>query len=376
MKILFTGGGTAGHIFPIIAVSREIRKLYSYEDLKFFYIGPKDDFGKTLLSQEGIKVKTISAGKVRRYFGIKGFFQNLIDVLFKIPIGFFQALFYIFVISPELIFSKGGYGSIPVVFAGWVLLVPIFLHESDIAPGLANRLMAKFSLEIFVSFPVEKTEYLSPSKMICVGNPVRNEILEGDKEKAKELFNLSGEKPVILLLGGSQGAQMINDLILEILPDMLKSFELIHQCGNKNFHQVRTEAEIMINIMAEKYYHLFPFLDEEKLKHAYKIADIIISRAGSGSIFEISAVEKPSILIPISKSAQNHQIKNAYTYAESGACIVIEEVNLTPHFFLEKLKYLFSQPEKLKEMVNNTGLFSKPQARKIIAQYIIEYLTQ
>ena len=374
MKILFTGGGTAGHIFPIIAIAREIKKIYPKEDLQLFYVGPKDEFGSILLSQEGIRVKIILAGKIRRYLGLKSIFQNLFDIIFKIPLGIFQAFWYIFFLAPDLIFSKGGFGSLATGIAGWILQVPIFLHESDISPGLTNRFLSRFSLEIFVSFPVEKTSYFPVKKMISVGNPIRENILEGEKEEAKHFLELTGEKPVILILGGSQGAQRINDKILEILPELLENFEILHQCGERNFKQVEAEAKVVITKGLERYYHLFPFLKEEELKHAYSASDLIVSRAGSGSIFEIAACQKPSILIPLPESAQNHQLKNAYAYAESGACLVIEEINLTPHFFLERIKYLLSQPEKLERMKKAAGQFSRPKAAKIIAEYIVEYL--
>ena len=371
MRVLFTGGGTAGHIFPIIAIVREIQEIYPELNLRFFYLGPKDEFGQVLLSQEGIEPKPVLAGKIRRYLNWKSFFQNLFDV-FKIPLGILQAFFYIFFWAPDLIFSKGGFGSIPAVVAGWLLKVPIFLHESDINPGLANRFLSKLALEVFVSFP--QTESLAPSKMILVGNPIRKEILEGSKAKAQKLFKLSYQKPVILILGGSQGAQRINDKILEILPELLKNFEIIHQSGEKNFYQVKAESEIIIPKELAPFYHLFPFLKDEELKHAYAACDLVVSRAGSGSIFEIAALGKPSILIPLPEAAQNHQIKNAYAYAQSGATIVLEEANFTPHFFLEKLKYLISQTEELKKMQKAAEKFSKPMAAKIIANYLIEFL--
>ena len=374
MKILFTGGGTGGHVSPIVGITREIRRIYPGKDLRFFYIGPEDEFGEIFLSHEGIEFKKVLAGKIRRYTDWKSISKNLVDCLIKIPIGVIQSFFYIFVISPDLIFSKGGFGSIPVVIGGWLLRTPIFSHESDISPGLANRFLSRFALAIFVSF--QKTEWFPLSKMILVGNPIRREILEGSREIAQELFKLSGEKPVILILGGSQGAQRINDKILEILPELLKDFELIHQCGEKNFKEVRAEAKVVITEGLEKYYHPVPFLKEEELKHAYRAADLIVSRAGSGSIFEIAAVGKPSILIPLPEAAQNHQVKNAYAYAQSEASIVMEEANFTPRFFLEKLKDLFSHPEELEKMTNRAKEFAKPQSAKIIAEHIINYLTK
>jgi UDP-N-acetylglucosamine--N-acetylmuramyl-(pentapeptide) pyrophosphoryl-undecaprenol N-acetylglucosamine transferase len=371
MKILFTGGGSGGHLFPIIAIVREMRKI-SKENLEFFYIGPKDELSQILLSQEDIKPKWILAGKLRRYINLKSLFENLIDLL-KVPIGVVQAFLYIFFLMPDLIFSKGGYGSIPAVISGWILRTPIFLHESDIAPGLANRFLAKFALEIFVSFP--KTLYFPQNKMILVGNPIRREILESSREEGIEFFKLTGQKPIILVLGGSQGAQRINDKILENLNEMLENFEIIHQTGQINFKEVEAEAGAILKEELKPFYHPFPFLKEEQLKKAYAAADLVVARAGAGTIFEIAALGKPSILIPLPESAQGHQLKNAYAFSETGATIVIEEENFTSRFFLERLKYLFSHPEKLKEMGEAAKNFSKPFAALTIAKYLLSFLT-
>ena len=377
MKILLTGGGTGGHFFPIIAVIREIKKICSEkETMNFFYLGPKDKFSSEILKKEGVKTKNIVSGKIRRYFSLKSFFQNLVDIFIRIPIGIFQAFWYIFFLNPDIIFSKGGYGSVPVVITGWILRVPIFLQESDIIAGLANRILSKFSLEIFTSFPIEKTKGLPAKKIISVGNPIRESILTGTKQDAKRIFNLTEEKPIILTLGGSQGAQRINDKILEILPEMLNDFEVIHQSGHKNFKEVQAEAKVIIPKSMEKYYHLFPFLDESELKNGYAAADLIVARAGACTIFEIASLGKPSFLIPLPESAQGHQLKNGYAFAETGACMIIEEINFTSHFFLEKLKNLFLQPKKIENMSKKAKEFSKPKAAKLIAEYLMEYLRQ
>lgn len=372
MRIIFTGGGTGGHIFPIIAIARELREIRP--DLQLYYVGPKDESGVFSLSREGIKVKTILAGKIRRYGGLKPFLQNLIDIFLKVPIGFLQSFFYIFFLFPDLIFSKGGYGALSTCFWGWIFRTPIILHESDITPGLTNKLIGKISIEIFVSFSVKETKDFPLKKMISVGNPVRKEILEGKVKEARKLFKLDEEKPIILILGGSQGAQRINNIVLDILPNLLKNFQIIHQVGPKNLEQVESEAKVMIQQPIEKYYHLFRFLNETELKHALKVSGLVVSRAGSGSIFEIAACGKPSILIPLPEAAQGHQIKNAYAYQNSKACVVIEEKNLTPNFFLERLKYLFSKPDQLKEMGEKAKAFSQPRAAEVIAKYIVEYL--
>ncbi|MFH1820389.1 MAG: undecaprenyldiphospho-muramoylpentapeptide beta-N-acetylglucosaminyltransferase [Candidatus Nealsonbacteria bacterium] len=371
-KIVFTGGGTAGHVFPIIALTRELKRMGFGAQL--FYLGPKDEFSSLFLSQEDIEIKWVLAGKLRRYFNFKSFFQNLFDLFFKMPLGFFQSFFYVFTLTPDIIVSKGGYGSIPPVLAGWILQVPVLLHESDVTPGLANKIVSKFAANIFVSFPVSLTEYFPEEKMISIGNPIRKEITKGLAQEAKALFKLDSTKPLLLVLGGSQGAQRINNLILEILPQLLDLFELIHQTGKENLKQVKAEAKVMISKELEKYYHPIAFLSEINLKHAFRVANLVISRAGSGSIFEIAACEKPSILIPLSISAQNHQIKNAYAYSNFGAAVVMEEANLSPRFFLEKLKRLFSEPETLKKMAQKAKEFSRPDSAQHLAQYLIDCL--
>lgn len=373
MKIIFTGGGTAGHILPVIAIIREIKKIYQGQNLRMYYIGPKDSFTTALLSKENIKVMTVSAGKIRRYPGIDSFFLNIFDVLFKIPLGIIQSFFIIFFTAPDLVFSKGGYGAVPVTLGAAALRVPIFMHESDIVAGAANTFLSKFSKEIFISFPINTVENLPKDKMILVGNPIRKEILESEPERAKQYLGITGEKPVILILGGSQGSRRINDMLLQILPNLLFDFEIIHQCGEKNFAQVQAESRIMMGEKQEKYYHLFAFMKEDDLKKAFAASDLVVSRAGSSSIFEIAAAVKPSILIPLAESAQNHQFKNAYHYSETGACLVIEEANLTPRFFLEKLRFLISRPEEMDKMRNAAAEFARPLAAEIIAQYILDY---
>ncbi|MEK7664754.1 MAG: UDP-N-acetylglucosamine--N-acetylmuramyl-(pentapeptide) pyrophosphoryl-undecaprenol N-acetylglucosamine transferase [Patescibacteria group bacterium] len=368
MKILFTGGGTGGHVFPIVAIAREIRRIYPKKDLDFYYIGPKDEFGLILLSQESFIIKKIISGKIRRYFS----FKNFLDIFFKIPFGILQSFFLILKMRPQIIFSKGGSGSIAVTICALILRIPVFLHESDIVPGLSNRISSKWAKKVFVSFP--KTEYFDPQKVILTGNPIRRELLEGDVKRAEELFDLTLQKPIILFLGGSQGAEAINDFVLLLLNNLLKKFEIIHVCGRENAKEIEAEAQVIIDKSFENYYHAVGFLDEEKLKHAYKTADFIISRSGSGSIFEIAAIGKPSILIPLLGSAADHQFKNAYSYSQTGAALVIEQDNLSDDFFLEKLNLLFLYKEKLEEMKTAALRFSKPMAARTIAREILEYL--
>ena len=393
MKIVFTGGGSGGHIFPLIAVVREIKRLFlqkqmdesrnifgelkpaqkiKHDRLDLYYLGPRDDFSLILLSQEGVKTIEISSGKIRRYLNPVSLLENFADIFFMVPVGCIQAFFRLFFLAPDLIFSKGGYGSFPVVLAGWILRIPVFAHESDIDPGLSNKLLAKFAKKIFVSF--QKTEQFPLSKMLLTGNPIRTEVIGSDFSDAAEILKISGGKPVILVIGGSQGAQRINDLILAILPTLVQEFEILHQTGEKNFAKVKAEAEVTVRGENGKFYHPFPFFREEELKRVYGICSLVVGRAGSGIIFEIAAAGKPSILIPLPEAAQDHQLKNAYAYAQTGASIVLEEANLSPNFFIEKVKALFAHPPEMEKMVQAARAFSKPEAGREIAKYLFNYL--
>jgi len=377
MKILFTGGGTGGHIFPIVAIIREIKIIYSSkkepkEPMELYFVGPESDIGLELLKDEGVIVKTILAGKIRRYFSPTSILRNIIDIIFKIPIGFVQSFLYLRRIQPNIVFSKGGYGALPINWVAEKFKIPIFLHESDIVPGRITKFSSQAAKKIFTSFEQTETNGLPIEKIYCTGNPIRKEILNGSIEGAKRIFNLTNEKPIILIWGGSQGAERINDLILGMLPDLVKNFEIIHQCGKKQINEMRATAQIIIKEeKLFKYYHAVGFFGEEELKHALGACHLIVSRAGSGAIFEIAAVGKPSILLPLPEASQDHQAKNANTYAATGAAVVMESKNPTPALLYSKIMAIFSNPENLREMSQSALDFAKPNAAKIIAEKLI-----
>lgn len=356
MKILLTGGGTGGHLFPLIAAVRQIRK--SDISAEFLFIGP-DSFGQNILQQEKIPYKIIFSGKLRRYPSLR-----IVLDAFGFILGFFQSLWHVLIFMPDVIFSKGGYGSLPVVLAGWLYKIPILIHESDSIPGLVNSICGRFAKRIGVSF-AETINYFSAQKTALVGNPVREEILNGSKEKAKEIFNLVGGKSVLLIIGGSQGAQAINEIVINTLPRLLEKCEIIHQCGEKNYENIKKSVEEKQN------YHLLPFLDEIQLKNAYAAADLVISRAGAGSIFEIAACAKPSILIPLPGSAAMHQKENAYNYAKTGATIVLEQANLTPNMFQGRISQLLENPSLLQQMSECAKKFYRPDAAEKIAEELL-----
>lgn len=371
MRIALTGGGTGGHLFPLIAIARELKNI-SLErgiyDTEIVFFGPKttDESLYLSLSEEGIKFEPIMSGKLRRYFSL----QNPVDII-KLFIGLFQAQWKLFRFMPDVIFSKGGYGSLPIVIVGWMFGIPIIIHESDSIPGLVNKISGKFAKRIAIAFP-SASKYFDDSKVAIVGNPTREDLRTGSQDEAKKIFNLKGDKPLILIMGGSQGAQAINDLIMTIINDLLLRFEIILVCGEKNYKNLHNEAKARLNQQQWEYFHLYPFLKSE-IKHAFTSANLIISRAGAGSIFEIAYLGKPSIIIPLPNSAQDHQIENAYEYSRYGAAIVIEQQNLTPHLFLDNIARIVSDEQLSKQMSENALKFASPNAARKIAEEVFYF---
>lgn len=368
MKIILTGGGTGGHFYPIIAVADAINSISETQKIvKANMIFVSDSpYDKNILLREGIKFKKISAGKLRRYFSI----WNIIDA-FKIPWGIIRALWTVYTDFPDVIFSKGGYASFPVVLAARILGIPLIIHESDSVPGRVNAWAGKFAKRVAVSFP-ETAKYFPREKTALTGNPARKSFFTPAKEGAREFLKLEKDIPVIFFIGGSQGAKKINDNLIDVLPDMLKKYQVIHQCGKKNLKDVEYRISIVLEKSPDKSrYHYFDFFNEASLRMAYGAADLVVSRASSGAIFEISASGAPSILIPLPLAAQDHQKENAYIYAKTGAAEVIEEMNLRPHILLSEIDRLINNKTELKSMSEAAKKFAKPDAAEKIAKEII-----
>ena len=380
IKILFTGGGTGGHIYPIVAVAEELKiKFIEGSEIDLYYLGAPGLF-RGLLESNGIKVSKILSAKLRRYFDLR----NFIEIPFLFPLSVIQAIWKVFWLMPDVLFSKGGPGSLPVVLACKFYNIPIIIHDSDTTPGLSNELAARFASRIAISFASTAEIFIAKNpgldkKIALTGNPVRRSLTNGDildKATAKKVFGFDAEKPVILGICGSQGAIKVNDFMLEIADELItEGFQILHQTGIKNFESVKKELDITLRKYPEKQknrYKIVPYF-EENLKDAYSAADLIISRASGGSIFEMAAFGKPAILIPLpSDIVGDHQIKNAYEYAKTGAAVIIEQENLKPDIFLFQLKKLFSESEKLNQMSLTAKSFSKPESAEIIAEEIIK----
>jgi len=272
---------------------------------------------------------------------------------------------------PDAIFSKGGYGSFPVMFVSWLFMVPSrVIHESDAVPGIANRLSGIFAKKISVAFPIAALKF-PVDKTAVVGLPVREDLCNQDIKKARMFFDIQSDRKVVLIIGGSQGAKKINDLVAQILNQLLDKYEIIHLCGQKNYESFKAHLQEMYKNKLDGYYHLYPFLTEE-MKFAFTLADVVVSRASATSMFEIAACGKPSILIPLSGSAQDHQRKNAYEYAKTGAGIIMEENNLTPHLLFANIISILEDKLTAERMSSNTSAFIIKNSAEIIAKEILQ----
>ena len=368
MKIAFTGGGSGGHFYPIIAVAEAVLALVKEERLlgaELYYFSDSP-FNERALFEHNIAFRKIYAGKMRRYFSL----LNITDLI-KTFLGIIKALVAIFRLYPDVVMSKGGYASFPVVFAARLLGIPIVIHESDSVPGRVNLYAARFAKRIAISFP-SAAEYFPKDKVALTGNPIRSEILNIEREGAFEHFSLEKGLPVVLVLGGSQGAVILNDILLDALPELLTTHQVIHQAGTKNIKIAKDTAEIVLPAnQTRSRYKPFGYLNDLELRMAAGAADVVVSRAGS-TIFEIAAWGLPSIIVPITDSNGDHQRKNAFTYAASGACSVIEEVNLSPHILISEIKRITGDENLKKILGEKAKAFARLDAARKIAREIID----
>ena len=368
MKILLTGGGTGGHFYPLIAIAEKLIEISDKQkiiDLKLYYMS-NAPYDEHMLFENGIKFVQVPAGKMRRYSSIKNFFD-----FFSIGSGLFFGLLSMFFIFPDVVISKGGYASFPAVFAAKILGIPVIVHESDSYPGKLNLWTSKFAKRIAISWP-EASNYLPKDRTALTGQPIRRSIIHPNPEGAKEFFGLKEELPVILVIGGSQGAEKINNIIIDILPNIISRYQIIHQTGKKNLKDVEFRSKLVLeNNSHVTNYKAVPYLSDLDTRRASGAASLVISRAGS-AIFEIASWGIPSIIIPITDSNGDHQRKNAYSYARNGACEVIEESNLTPHVLIAEIDNILTNNKKVVEMKENALKFANPEAAKKIAQEAID----
>lgn len=332
-----SGGGTGGHIIPNIALIHELRERFSESgSLELLYIGSSNGMEAKMIQEVGVDFVGISCGKLRRYFS----FRNFLD-FFRIPVGIIEAWAVLMKFRPDVIFCKGGYVSFPVAVAGWMLNIPVILHESDVSPGLANRMCARFARVICTSFE-ESRKYFKHKKVVFTGNPVRRELAFANRETGLQFLDFSGDLPIILIIGGSLGAEFLNLLTWKNLDYLLPHFQVAHICGRGN---VKDSLDLLKYLGPEhqKYlahYRAFEFLDHE-LKDVFAASDLIISRAGAISLAEMDFFEKPAILIPLGKKAsRGDQILNAEVFAKNHLCKILHEGEFSDMELFEDIKTL------------------------------------
>ena len=371
MKIVFTGGGTGGHFYPIIAVAEAVRDIAAERHLiapRLYYIAPTPYDEDALFANE-ISYIPCKAGKMRRYASI----QNVFD-LFVTLWGTVGCVMTLFRLYPDVVFSKGGFASVPVVLAAHVLRIPIIIHESDAKPGRANLLGAKFAKRIGIAFDnaIQYFPEKTRAKIARTGIPLRKALSRLDPANAVAALKLDPSVPTVLILGGSSGSQAINETVLGALESLVGSVNVIHQTGRDNFTDVERSASVIIGNSPHKdRYHAYPFLNIESLRQAASAAHVVVSRAGATAIAEIALWRRPSILIPIPESISHDQRTNAYAYARTGASSVLEQANMTPHILASEITRIAQSPEVARAMIEKTSIFGNENAARIIAEELL-----
>ncbi|MCM1990340.1 undecaprenyldiphospho-muramoylpentapeptide beta-N-acetylglucosaminyltransferase [Oceanirhabdus seepicola] len=350
-KIILTGGGTSGHVNPNIALIPELKNL-NYE---VHYVGTEEGIEKKLIKEINIPFHSISVGKLRRYFSIK----NFTDV-FKTILGIFKSLHIVRKIKPNVLFSKGSYVSFPVVIACWIYRVPVIIHDSDICIGVANKVVFPFAKKICYSFP-EASEKIPKSKRIFTGVPIRESIKNGSADKGFEICNFSKEKPVILVMGGSVGSRLINSAIRDNLPELLENYQICHLCGKNKLDKELSNIDGYVQ---------YEYVNEE-LAHFYKMADIIVTRAGATVANELLVLNKPSLLIPMeARFTRDDQILNAQSLKKNGYSEVLLEKDMSNERICKEIDDLYSNREKY---ISNIKSRNSINAVKAITDLIEAY---
>ena len=336
-KIVLTGGGTAGHVTPNIALLPSL-KAAGYE---IWYIGSYNGIEERLIKEQNIPYYGIDSGKLRRYFDWKNFSDPL-----RVIHGYAQAKKILSRLKPDVVFSKGGFVSVPVVRAASALHIRTIIHESDMTPGLANRLAIPAADKVCCSFP-ETLKYLPEGKAVLSGSPIRQELLTGERGKALELLHWdNSSKPTLLVIGGSQGSVAINNALRSDLDELLKEFRIIHLCGKGNLDS---------SLDGREGYVQFEYIQDE-LKDLFALADLVLSRAGANSICELLALRKPNLLIPLSAAAsRGDQILNADSYKKQGYSMVLKEEDLTPESLLRSLRQLNADRETYRSAMEKSS---------------------
>lgn len=372
MKVVLTGGGTGGHFYPLIAVVEGIESICNERKLlepQYFYVGP-EPFDPRALAEHDIEYRPAPAGKMSRESRI----PNPINGI-KAWVGIIKCFFLLFNIYPDAVFSTGGYAAFPTLFAARLLAIPVIIYDADAKPGRVSVWASKFARWIAVAHPDAASMFPQKvrSRIARTGHPIRQEIENPAGEGAHEFLKLDPSAETIFIMGGSQGARAINEIVLDTLPQLVQRFNVVHQTGTKNLEEVAGIANVILkDVPHSDRYRAFGLLNTLAMKMAAGVSSLVIARAGSGTIFEISAWGTPAILVPIPENISHDQTENAFTYARAGGALVIEQKNLTPHVLLAEIERLMDDQDARKRMGQAAKAFSRPGAGRKIAEIILE----
>ncbi|MDO8576528.1 MAG: UDP-N-acetylglucosamine--N-acetylmuramyl-(pentapeptide) pyrophosphoryl-undecaprenol N-acetylglucosamine transferase [bacterium] len=372
MRIVLVGGGTGGHFYPLIAIAEAIEDICNERRLiepELFYIGPPAFDAEALLEHDIVYMPG-TAGKVRRYRSI----LNILSV-FTNAAGIIRALAQLFRLYPDVIFSTGGYAAFPTLFAARLLRIPVVIYDADASPGRVSLWSAKFALWIAVAHPSAASKFPAKvrDRIAVTGHPIRKEILNPAKEGGYEFLKLDPSVPTVFIVGGSQGARTINEIVLDALPALVSQFNVVHQAGTANLAEVSNVASVVLrNSPYVERYKMFGLLNTFALRMAAGIATVIVARAGSGTIFEIASWGLPAILVPIPEDVSHDQTENAFSYARSEAAVVIEQHNLSPHLLVAEIQRIVGDTALRAKMTAAARAFSRPDAAQKIALTLLE----
>lgn len=376
MKIVLTGGGSGGHFYPLMAVADKIREESEKQKLlkpKIYYLAD-DEYNRDVLFKNEIEFKKIFAGKLKRGGGIKNLFSNFFD-LFKTFFGFLKSFLLIYKLYPDVIFTNGGYVAFPVLLSAKILRIPVFAHNSDTVPSRVTLFASKFAKKVSIAFPesIDHLEHVKKERIALLGNPVRDLMLTPLRNGAHEFLELDYNIPTLFVLGGSQGARTVNDVIIDAAPELLNKYNVIHQTGKELHSEVKARASVVLyNHKHVGRYKIFPYLDTLAMRMSAGASDIIVTRAGAGSISEISNWGIPSIIVPIPESISRDQENNAFSYARNGAALVIKQKNLTSGILISEIDRLMEKTEIRNDMSKAAKDFARPDAAEKIAGEIIK----
>lgn len=363
MKIVFVGGGTGGHFYPLIAVAEALRAKGEIPPLDLYYIGP-EQYNQAELERLSINYLYCPAGKIRRYFSL----ANLFDT-FRTIGGIFYMWYKLYVLYPDVIFSKGSYTSVPVLLVAWFYRIPVVIHESDSKPGRANLLARRFARYIGITYP-ETIKYFPAEKTAAVGIPVRQSVLARPSDPLS-LLGIPNDLPLLYITGGSSGAERLNALVLQSLQHLLPEFRIFHQTGSaQEAAVIQTSQALITDQTLLNRYYVKGLVPGEAVAALLEAAAIVISRAGSTSLYEISLHQKPAIIIPIPEEISHDQRSNAYSYAREGGASVLEEGNLTANLLVAEIRSIMGDHAKYQKMQAGAAHFARGTAATAIADVL------